>query len=201
MGVSAAAVVVAEPATEVTLDLRSPDAFRALALAERRALVRVAARLLGDAHGAEDAAQEALARAFERRAEFRGQARPLTWLVGFVLNVCRAELRRRRVRRWLSLGLLVEGGREGSSAGEREPLAPDAPLDAGLERGERAAAVARAVAALPDGQRAALVLVAQEGLTAGEAARLLGTTEAAVWQSVSRARRAVRKAVGEEGGA
>lgn len=184
-GVSAVAVV-AEP--EVTLDLRSPDAFRILALAERNALVRVAARLLGDAHGAEDAAQEALARAFERRDEFRGQARPLTWLVGFVVNVCRAELRRRRVRRWLSLGLLVE---------ESEPPAPEAPP--ALERDERTEAVARAVAALPDGQRAALVLVSQEGLTAGEAAALLATTEAAVWQSVSRARRAVRKAVEVEG--
>lgn len=176
-------------------DVRDADTFRAAALEHRRALWRVAARLVGDEHAADDMVQEALARAFAARASFRGEARPFTWLCGFVVNVCRAELRRRRVRRWLSLGWVLEPGGE---VAEPEPAAPT--TEDRLERSERHEALRAALAGLPEGQRAALVLVSQEGLTAAEAARLLGSTESAVWQAVSRARRALREALADQEG-
>ncbi|MCO5170553.1 MAG: RNA polymerase sigma factor [Planctomycetes bacterium] len=176
-------------------DLRDAEAFRAAALEHRRALWRVATRLLGTEDGAEDVVQEALTRAFAGRDRFRGDARPFTWLCGVLVNVCRGELRRRRVRRWLSLSRVVQPG---AAEAAPEPAAPPTP-DA-LERAERREALRAAMARLPGGQRAALVLVAQEGLTAQEAAAALNTTEAAVWQAVSRARRALRDALaGQEG--
>jgi RNA polymerase sigma-70 factor (ECF subfamily) len=180
-----APVLLLEPS--VTSDLGSPDGFRAVALEHRAALYRVAVRLLGQAEGAEDVVQEALARAFAGRDRFRGEARPFTWLCGFVVNLCRAELRRRRVRRWLSLSWVVDGADEEAP----EPSAPE--TGDALVRAEREQALRAALARLPEGQRAALVLVSQEGLTAREAALALNMTEAAVWQAVSRARRALRE--------
>lgn len=185
-GVNAPVLLLVEPS--VTSDLASPDAFRAAALEHRAALYRVAVRLLGEVEGAEDVVQEALARAFAGRDGFRGDARPFTWLCGFVVNLCRAELRRRRVRRWLSLSWVVQPGEREVDVEPRAPETGDA-----LVRAERAQALRAALARLPEGQRAALVLVSQEGLTAREAALALETTEAAVWQAVSRARRALRE--------
>ena len=52
---------------------------------------------------------------------------------------------------------------------------------------------------LPNEQRLAFVLCEIEGLRAGEAARLLDTTESAVWKRVSDVRKAVRQALGEGG--
>lgn len=176
------------PRTSVAVaDVRTAEGFKAVALEHRHGLYRVAVRLLADEHGAEDVVQEALVRAFAARERFRGDARAFTWLCGFVVNLCRAELRRRRVRGWLSW--VVQPGTDSP-----EPSAPLEPDE--LERAEREAALRAALARLPEGQRAALVLVAQEGLTAGEAATLLGSTEAAVWQAASRARKALRDALG-----
>ena len=58
--------------------------------------------------------------------------------------------------------------------------------------------VARALELLPVGQRTAFVMCELEGLSAREAARALGTTEAAVWKQVSKARKALRRAVQKE---
>jgi RNA polymerase sigma-70 factor, ECF subfamily len=148
-------------------------------------LLRVARRMLGDEHAAEDAVQEGLARAFAGRASFRGASRPFTWLCGVLLNVCRREQRRRSLRRWLSLERVVE------SDGP-QPAGGPAP-DAQVEGDERRAALERALAKLPPKQRAALVLVSLEGLPVEEAAAALSCSPAAVWKSLSRGRAALRE--------
>lgn len=164
-------------------DPRTPDGFRELALTRRAALLRVAQRMAGDA-GAEDLVQEALTRAYGARHTYRGEAQPFSWLCGVLLNVVRAELRRRKVRAWLSLDRCLEGGVE-----------PTHTLDPAerLRRVEREAALRAAVADLPHAQRAALVLVSLEGLPAAEVARALGTSEAAVWKALSRGRARLRE--------
>lgn len=178
-GVSA---VLAEP--DATLDPTTPAGFRQAVEAHGAALLRIAQRMLGDAHRAEDVVQEALARAYAGRDRFRREATAFSWLCGVTINVCRGELRRQRLRRWLSLDRLVDGQRE---PGRRRPP------EAELERTEREQALHDALAQLPTKQRAALVLVSLEGRAAREAAAVLNTSEAAVWQSLSRGRARLRE--------
>lgn len=169
-------------------DLRDPERFRSAALAHRAALYRVAARML-DAQAAEDALQEAFARAFAARERFRGEASPFAWLCAVLLNVCRDELRRRAVRRALRLDrVLVEP--------ERVPGAEASPPQA-LEAQERARLLREAIAELPRTQREALVLVSLEGVAVRDAAQALDTSEAAVWQALSRGRAALRATLSE----
>ncbi len=168
-------------------DPTTADGFTAAALESRAALWRIAARMV-DADAAEDLVQETFARAFATRATFRGEGRPFAWLCGVLLNVCRSERRRRQVRRALSLHREVEPGGEALA-----PPDPAAGPPARLEQDERQAALHAAIARLPHKQRGALVLVALEGLPVPEAARVLDTTEQAVWQALSRGRARLRQ--------
>ena len=176
-------VTVLEPG-QSELDLRSPEGFRALAQANRDALLRVATRMLDDEHAAEDAVQEAFVRAFSARASFRGASSPRTWLFGVLLNVVRRELRGRRVRGWFGLDRIVEAER-------------DQPPGAALERAEQESALRAAIATLTTAQREALVLVSLEGLSVGEAAQAQGSSPAAIWQALSRGRAALRRKLGD----
>ncbi|PYQ12258.1 MAG: sigma-70 family RNA polymerase sigma factor [Acidobacteria bacterium] len=71
-----------------------PPAFRLLWPVTRS----FAGSFLGDAAGAEDAAQQALVRLFLRAAEFDATRDALPWVLGIVANECRT-LRRRTQRR------------------------------------------------------------------------------------------------------
>ena len=168
-------------------DLRTAEGFRQAALAHRRGLFRVAARML-DAQAAEDALQEAFVRAFAARHRYRGEASPFAWLCAVLLNVCRDELRKRSVKRRLRLDRVLEPG---------EAPARDAGPQQALEDAERAAHLREAIAALPRAQREALVLVSLEGVPVRDAARALGSTEAAVWQALSRGRATLRARLSE----
>ena len=58
---------------------------------------RLAASILRDPVGAEDAVQEALLRAWHKRRGIRfGDGAPDRWFLRIVVNICRDELRRRR---------------------------------------------------------------------------------------------------------
>ncbi len=180
--------------TDRSHDPTSPAGFQAAALACGPALWRVAARMV-DVDSAEDLVQEALARAFAQRGSYRGEGRAFSWLCGVLLNVCRGELRWRRVRGLLGLGRAVEPG-GGAERAERS-LAPGPGPGELLERRERAAALHAAITRLPHKQRAALVLVSLEGVSVPEAARALSTSEQAVWQALSRGRARLREVLGE----
>lgn len=70
-------------------------AFDELVRRHRPGLVRFAYYLVGDADEAESVAQEALARAYEKLAEFRDDLPLGPWVRGIALNLCRNHLRER----------------------------------------------------------------------------------------------------------
>ena len=64
---------------------------------------RLAAWILGDPAGAEDAVQEALLRAWRQRRSIRFElGQPQRWFMRIVVNVCRDELRSRRRRPFIA---------------------------------------------------------------------------------------------------
>jgi len=139
----------------------------------------------GDRHRMDDVMQEAYVQAFRSLARFRRDAELGSWLYRIVYNACIDELRR-GARRPVPVD-------PGASASDH------ATPRAGPERIVSAAdAVTRALAALPDDQRVTVVLVDGEGVDNITAARLLGVAPGTIASRLSRARAAMRRALGEE---
>ena len=162
------------------------DAFTAMVRRHDGRLRGLASRLLAaDRSRVDDALQEAYVRAYRALPDFRGEAELGSWLYRITYNACIDELRRTR-RRPPPVDTAAPGwDRPGSAAGpEPEVAAADA--------------VTRAVAALPDDQRVTVVMVDGEGFDNITAARILGVAPGTIASRLSRARAAMRHALGEE---
>lgn len=150
---------------------------------------RIAWRMTGSAHDAEDVAQEVCCALVERIAGFRGEARFTTWLSGIVLNACRDHHRRREVTVRAKEGLSV--------------LADLARPDDGRDL-YRQSWLASEIGRLPDDLRETILLVAGEGLTHAEAGAALGIAETTVSWRLHEARRLVageRRPLSDQGAA
>ena len=151
-------------------------AFLRIYGAHRTSLFRFAWRLTGSAEAAEDIAQECFL-ALLAGAGFDGRPGGLrTYLFGMARYIASRRLR--------------AAGRESE---ERDEAADEpGPLE-GLLAAERAAAVERAVRALPLAQREALILFEYEELSLEEIAAVTGAEVGAVKSRLHRAREAVRR--------
>lgn len=165
------------------------DRFAARALTLRRTprVLALARRMLNDAAEAEDVAQEAMMRLWKIAPDWRdGEAKVSTWLHRVTSNLCIDRLRKRR------------GG--GPSIDDiEEPMDPAPRADAVLMAGDRAAAVSRAIAALPDRQRIAITLRHFEDRSNPEIAAALGVSVEAVESLLARGRKALARALSAEG--
>jgi RNA polymerase sigma-70 factor (ECF subfamily) len=151
------------------------DAYAELADRHGRLAYRVALRLLGNHHDAEDVAQDALIAAWQQLPAFNARSSFSTWLYQIVSR--RALNRIARTRAAESLDLLGD-------VGDQTP----GPADTAVQR-HAAAAVISAVTALPPPQRAAIVLHHFEGLSNAEVARITDSTVPAVRSHLFRGRR------------
>ncbi len=158
------------------------DAFNALVLAHQDSAYTVAFRIMGEAHSAADAAQEAFITAFRRLDSYRGGSFK-AWLLRITTNQCYDELRRRQRRPVVSVDEL----------GDDPPIPDDSdtPEDVALQR-ELQRAIQDCINALNDDQRVALVLCDVEGLSYQEIAENVGAQVGTVKSRLSRARAAVR---------
>jgi RNA polymerase sigma-70 factor, ECF subfamily len=136
---------------------------------------RVALRLLGNHHDAEDVAQEALVTAWQQLPRFKANSRFSTWLYQIVTRKTLNRITRTRATKSLDLlGDIPDTGDEPGQQTERD-LTVDAVTDA--------------VAALPPPQRIAIVLRHFEGLSNAEIARITASTIPAVRSHLFRGRR------------
>jgi RNA polymerase sigma factor (sigma-70 family) len=132
--------------------------------------------LTGNGLEAQDLAQEALARVYERWDRVGVMASPGGYLYRVALNLQRRRVKRRS--RPAVLGPAIEGGAD--------------PAEVIETRSE----VAHMLGALPIGQRQALVLIEWLGLEVPEAARALGIKPASVRVRVHRAKTTLRERFG-----
>jgi RNA polymerase sigma-70 factor, ECF subfamily len=170
--------------TELAADV--DRAFDALVLAHQDRLYTIALRMLGDAGDAEEAAQDALVRAYRALASYDrariAELRLRPWLTTIVLNRCRSVAARRATR----------GPRPVSIDGDSnrpigEPEAPEASAPAAIaERHAERERWAQLLASLPVPYRTAIVLRHVDGLSYPEAAEVLGRPEGTVKAQVHR---------------
>ncbi|HYE13651.1 MAG TPA: sigma-70 family RNA polymerase sigma factor [Pyrinomonadaceae bacterium] len=200
---AAAAAEVSLPAVEVTeamSDHRLLEATRGgdeAAFAEivrryRNQITNYVYRMTNDYDLAVDLAQETFMRVYLAAERYQTSFAFSTYIYRIATNLAISELRRRKRRRLVSLtGFFRESERGGEAA---ELDLPDlSPLqDTSVAEGERRAAVARAIATLPEKYRAPLVLRDVEERSYEEIASILQMSEGTVKSRINRARSFLR---------
>jgi len=160
--------------------------FDALVVAHQDRLYTIAVRMLGDPGDAEEAAQDALVRAYRALASYdRERIRALRlrgWLTTIVLNRCRSVGARRATRGPRPVSIEGDGVRPVA-----EPEAPvgTSPAEVAERHAERDRWAAR-LTALPAPYRAAVVLRHVDGMSYPDAAAALGRPEGTVKAQVHR---------------
>ena len=173
------------------------DSFNQLVKRWERPIYALAYRTLGREEDARDVVQEAFLRAFRGLRGFRGQAKFSSWLYRITLNLCRDWARRERRAPVVQL---PEGTDPIDVADQR--MAPAESVEELVARREMSAAVARAMAELPDEQRTAILLKEYHGLTFQEIADQLecplSTVKTRLYQGLSVLRRRLERRQSEE---
>lgn len=142
--------------------------FAAWYRSEHRRLVAAMLLVTGDVHAAQDAADEAFARAYAHWSRVSLMASPRGWVYRVALNVVRRRWRRAELeRRFLA----------------RQPPPPEVPAPAG-EAWE-------AVRRLPVRQRTAVVLRFVADLTEEQVGTAMGVSRSTISSSLADARRAL----------
>jgi RNA polymerase sigma-70 factor (ECF subfamily) len=160
-------------------------AFDEIVGRHRRAIYQVCFRFVNNHEDASDLAQETFVRAWKGLDNFKGEAALSTWLYRIAVNVCLNRVSAKRIH--------------------VEPLESDRFIDpaaelpgADLVRQERAAAVRRAIAELPEKQRATLILRTYHEMSHQEIADVLGSSVGAVKANFFHALANLKKILGSE---
>ena len=161
------------------------EAFDVIVERHRRAVYQVCYRFVGNHEDASDLSQETFVRAWRGLRGFKRQAALSTWLYRIAVNACLNRVQARTL--------------------ETESILGDEFVDthivdprSQLLRGERAEAVRRAIARLPEKQRATLILRSYQDLTHREIADVLGSSVGAVKANFFHALANLKKLLGRE---
>ena len=146
-------------------------------------------RLVSNEAEADDLAQETFVRIFQNRARFRPSAKFSTWLFAIATNLARDRLRWRA--RHPHVSFETDDAEPERGLNQTLPAYDPSPAET-LEISERAAAVRRAVSALPEELRLPLVLAEYEEQSHAEIAAVLSCSAKAVEMRLYRARQQLR---------
>ena len=164
-------------------------------LMERHAgkLFNYLVRSLQNEEDAADLAQDAFVRVYQNRTKFDPSQRFSTWLYAIATNLVKDRYRHRSRHPQLSLD--AESNETGHTF--RDSLPEDGPLpNERLQAHERAEAVRRAVAALPEELRQPLILAEYEDRSHAEIGKILRCSAKAVETRIYRARQQLRASLG-----
>lgn len=164
---------------------RDAAAFRLIVERHLTAVHRVAYRMLGDAAGAEDVAQEALLRLWDHACRWQSGGTGIgAWLRRVATNLCLDRLRRQK----------FSGGNEIPDRADEAPRA-----DEQMEADQMREATRQCMGQLPDRQRAAIVLTYYEDRPNAEAAAVLDMNIKAFESLLVRARQTLRRIFEKKG--
>lgn len=162
-------------------------AFQSLVETHSNDVFRLAYRITGNEHDAEDAVQETFLRAFKKLSTFDGRARFGTWLYRVATNSSLDVLRRRRRDRSRHTSL------DDAPAGRRETVSDAPDQDRLLFSSQVNERLRAALFELSELERTAFTLRHFENFPLAEIGRSLGLTTNSTKQAVFRAVKKVRK--------
>ncbi len=171
-------LVAQGPGQEGPVDAGAADA-RAMVEAQWPAVYRLCYRLCGNAHDAEELAQETFLKALEKWHQFQTGTNLRAWLFRIATNSFITSKRRAKVQ---ALGDAMN-----------DLPANSAPMEAGLVQGEVAKHVEAAILRLSETQRAVFVLRTNDELPFAEISAIIGITETTVRWHMSQARQQLIK--------
>lgn len=178
-------------------DLRGcHDDMECVLLSERARLVRLCARLSGNADAAEDLAQETMIEAWRNADNLRDESAYSAWLSGIARNVC-LRWTRRHAREAAHRAHVTPTGPDGAASLDGW-FADDTELDVELERDELATLLDRALALLPPETRDVLIGRYIEESPYAEIAQRLGLSEGTVAVRLHRGKLALRRVLTTE---
>lgn len=160
-------------------------AFDIIVERHRRGIYQVCHRFVGNHEDASDLSQETFVKAWRGLRGFKGQAQLSTWLYRIAVNTCLNRVQARAVP---------------TEAIDSDAFADTTTDDPGTRvlRDERARAVRRAIARLPEKQRATLILRSYQDLSHREIAEVLGSSVGAVKANFFHALANLKKLLGSE---
>lgn len=150
-------------------------------------------RSLQDESDAADLAQETFVKVYQHRTRFDPKQKFSTWLYAIASNLVRSRYRWRTRHPQVSLD--APNSDTGNEFVDRLADVAGTPSEA-LQSQERAEAVRRAVAALPEELRQPFILAEWEGKPQAEIAKILNCTVKAVETRIYRARKQLRESLG-----
>ena len=163
------------------------DAFALLVQTYETSVYRLALRMCGNAHDAEEVAQEAFMAAWKGLPSFRGESKFSSWLYQLTTNAAIDFLRREKRHR---AATPIED--------EPEPASPDTPQQA-LEESEVRRALQQALDSLTPEHREIFLLRQMRQLSYEEIGRLLDLEPGTVKSRLSRAKKQLRQILTQKG--
>jgi RNA polymerase sigma-70 factor (ECF subfamily) len=180
-----------DAATVVQILAGDRDAFGVLVERHSRNVFRLAYRMTGNKHDAEDVVQETFLRAYRHLGQFGARSNFGTWLYRVTVN-CALDLLRKRERQ--DKGLIPGGEPEAEGADPLAGVAAPGPTPERLLLGKEVQRqMESALAGLSGRERAAFVLRHFEGKSIEEIGRILGLRTSATKNTVFRAVKKLRQ--------
>jgi RNA polymerase sigma-70 factor, ECF subfamily len=142
----------------------------------------LACAILRDETAAKDMVQETFLRVYERLESFQGQSAFETWLLAITVNCCRDHLRRRQLRRVLSLDNLTPAWLRRLARRDRQP-------EVQFERSQQQQALWSLINRLDDRLRLTLILRYYYEMNCEEVGDILGIATTTVYGRLSQGRR------------
>jgi RNA polymerase sigma-70 factor (ECF subfamily) len=160
-----------------------PELFELLMRRHNQRLFRTVRGLVGDAAAAEEALHRAYVSAWRGLAQFDGRAQFATWMTRIALRSAGELVRRERRTREIA-----------EASADRSPGALEVePAEESMSRKELAAALEKAIDALPQALRMVVVMRLVQGLSTTEVAEALELSEANVKVRLHRAREKLKE--------
>lgn len=164
------------------------ESFNQLVARWERPIYALAYRTLGREEDARDVVQEAFLRGFRGLKGFKGEAKFSSWLYRITLNLCRDWIRKARRAPMIQ----IPENEDGLDMAEQMPSTAES-VEELVNRQQMSAAVAKAMAELPEEQRTAILMKEFHGLTFQEIADTLdcplSTVKTRLYQGLSVLRR------------
>ena len=171
------------------------DAYRVLVERHSHSVFRLAYRMTGNRHDAEEVVQEAFLRGYQKLGQFAARANFGTWVYRIAANYAIDRMRQRQKENALRETPRVED-REGTENDPVNRVQDEAPTPERLTQSlELRKQMERALAALSEAERTAFVMRHWEGCGIEEIARVLKSSSSAAKNTVFRAVQKLRHAL------